>query len=144
MTPAPRIFISHSHADNAFADRLAQDLTRNGGQVWIDREELHDGVLIQRINEALSNAEWFILVQSPAAIASRYVQMEVSAALTRVVDRFMQAVIPVVAAPCDRGSVPPLWQTLLYCDATGRRGMGTSPDSRAPIAAGGYRVRTPR
>src|SRR5262249_58298316 len=43
---------------------------------------------------------------------------EVNTALTRVMTRQMEGVLPIVAAPCPAESVPPIWQALRYYDAT--------------------------
>lgn len=117
-TGATRVFVSHSHADNDFTERIVLDLTRYGAQVWVDRQGIHDGSLMERINEGLSDAEWLVLVQTPASLSSHFVRAEVNAALTRVMSGLMQGVLPVIASPCAPQDVPPLWQTLLYYDAT--------------------------
>ena len=113
-----RLFVSHNHTDDQFTEQLVRDLQRTGAQVWVDQDGLRDGDIIQRINDALSKADWLILVQTPDAAHSQYVNMEVGAALTRVMSGFMQGVIPIIAKPCDPRDVPPLWQTLRYYDAT--------------------------
>jgi hypothetical protein len=113
-----RLFVSHNHTDDQFTAQLVRDLQRTGAQVWVDQDGLRDGDIIQRINDALSHADWLILVQTPEAARSQYVNMEVGAALTRVMNGLMQGVIPIIAKPCDLREVPPLWQTLRYYDAT--------------------------
>lgn len=70
------------------------------------------------MNDGLRNAEWLVLVQTPAAIASPFVQAEVNTALMRVMNRVMQGVLPLVAAPCPPQSIPPIWQGLRHYDAT--------------------------
>ena len=113
-----RLFVSHNHTDNQFTEQLVRDLQRTGAQVWVDQDGLRDGDIIQRINEALSHADWLILVQTPDAVRSQYVNMDVGAALTRVVQGLMQGVIPIIAKSCDSREVPPLWLSLKYYDAT--------------------------
>ena len=113
-----RLFVSHNHTDDQFTEQLVRDLTRAGAQVWVDQQGILDGIIMDRINKALSNADWLILVQTPDAVRSQYVNLEVGAALTRVMRGLMQGVIPIIAKPCDPRDVPPLWLTLLYYDAT--------------------------
>jgi hypothetical protein len=113
-----RLFVSHSHTDDQFTEQLVRDLTRTSAQVWVDQQGIRDGNIMDRINDALSNADWLILVQTPDAVRSQYVKLEVGAALTRVMSGLMQGVIPIIAKPCDPRDVPPLWQTLRYYDAT--------------------------
>jgi TIR domain len=117
MAPS-RLFVSHSHTDDQFTQQLVRDLKRTGAQVWVDQQGIRDGSIMDRINDALSHADWLILVQTPDAVRSPFVTAEVGAALTRVMRGFMQGVIPIIATPCDPRDVPPLWQTLRYYDAT--------------------------
>src|SRR5690348_13119768 len=92
-----RVFLSHASEDAIFAERLANDLRQSGADVWLDTADLRHGNFLQRINEALASCDWMVLVLTPAAIRSQYVQMEVYAALGLVAQRRMQGVIPVVS-----------------------------------------------
>jgi hypothetical protein len=112
------LFVSHSHEDDQFTKQLVGDLQRAGAEVWVDQEGIHHGNIMNHIDEALGKADWLILVQTPDAVRSEYVKLEVSAALTRVMSGLMQGVIPIIAKPCDQREVPPLWATMLYYDAT--------------------------
>src|SRR5258708_4331660 len=38
--PAPSVFVSHSHRDNAFTQRLVNDLKTAGADVWVDMTEV--------------------------------------------------------------------------------------------------------
>jgi hypothetical protein len=119
-TPAspPRIFVSHSHNGNRFTARLVGDLRAAGADVWVDMTEIAYDDFLKRINEGLANRDWMILVMTPDALKSPWVQLEVNAALGRVVKRKMRGVIPVIAKPCDDDEIPPLWAALHYYDAT--------------------------
>ncbi len=73
--PQHRIFISHSHIDNEFGTRLAQDLRRALGDesaVWYDvLAGLHGGDnWWEKIVEELTARKVFIVVLSPEAVAS--------------------------------------------------------------------------
>ena len=72
--PAPRIFVSHSHRDDAITMRLVEDTRRAGAHVWVDMTGMDPGNLMQRISQTLDTHEWMVLVLTPAAIASQYVQ----------------------------------------------------------------------
>lgn len=117
MTP-PRIFVSHSHQDDAFTQRLVDDLHRAGGDVWVDKAGIQHGNFMERIDEALARSEWFVLVLTPNAIESAYVRQETYTALHRVQQGLMRAVIPILAAPCPSDSIPPQWDALHRYDAT--------------------------
>lgn len=116
--PAPRIFVSHSHCDDAITTRLVEDLRRAGADVWVDMTGMDPGNFMQRISQALDTHEWMVLILTPAAIASQYVQTEVFTVLHRVQQGTMRAVIPVLAVPCASGSIPALWDALHRFDAT--------------------------
>ncbi len=114
----PRIFVSHSSRDNAFARRLVADLETAGASVWVDMDQIRQGDFMQRINEGLANSDWLVLVLTPNAIQSQYVPIEVFAAMSLVQHGRMQGVIPIVAETCDPSTMPPLWMNLHRYDAT--------------------------
>lgn len=113
---APRIFVSHSHQDDAFTARLVADLRHAGADVRVDMTELGAGAFVQRINAALDANEWLVLVLTPAAIVSPYVQEEMDAAINLVHQGRMREVIPFLAAPCAPASIPPLWDARHHYD----------------------------
>lgn len=114
----PHIFLSHSHRDDEFTNKLAADLRAAGVDVWLDQSDVNSGDFMERINEALRTREWMVLVQTPEALRSSAVRSEVNAALSLVFRRSMRGVVRVVAAPCDPAEVPATWSTLPAFDAT--------------------------
>ena len=76
------IFISYSRRDQEFVTRLASDLNEHVSGVWFDQSTIqlgqkwHDEIL-----EGIRECKAFILVLSPDAMESRYVQEEVNKAL---------------------------------------------------------------
>lgn len=114
----PKVFVSHSHKDDDFTQRLVNDLHRAGAEVWVDTSGITRGNFMQRIDEALQQCHWMVVVLTPNAIASSYVQEEVYTALHRVHQGYMSDVIPVLAAPCMPGTIPPQWDTRHRYDAT--------------------------
>lgn len=120
MSDQVRIFVSHSHKDDRFTKRLVADLTRAGADVWVDKVGIDHGNFMQVIDQALSQCEWLVLVLTPNAIASDHVKTEVFAALNRVNNGYMRGVIPILAAPCPPGTIPPMWDALHRYDATRR------------------------
>jgi formylglycine-generating enzyme required for sulfatase activity len=120
MLPAsgPRVFVSHSHQDEDFTQRLVADLRTAGAVVWVDVADIRHGDFMRRIDEALDQSEWLVLVLTPAALASSYVRSEVDAALHLVHQGRMRDVIPILAAPTLPNTIPPLWGVLQRYDAT--------------------------
>lgn len=73
------IFVSYSWTDSAFAQDIAILLSKLGYQTWIDYECLDlEKPLEPQIAKAILAANTFILVDSPDARASRWVQFELS------------------------------------------------------------------
>lgn len=76
------IFISYSRRDQEFVTRLVSDLNEHVSGVWFDQSTIqlgqkwHDEIL-----EGIRECKAFILVLSPDAMESRYVQEEVNKAL---------------------------------------------------------------
>ncbi|HEY7833299.1 MAG TPA: SUMF1/EgtB/PvdO family nonheme iron enzyme [Ktedonobacterales bacterium] len=115
---APRIFVSYSSQDRPSAQRLVTDLKAAGAEVWWDVSGIDEGDFIAKINDALRHCQWFVLVLTPNAIASQWVNDEMNAALNRRKQGFILGVLPLLAAQCLPGSIPPLWDALHRYDAT--------------------------
>jgi glutaredoxin-related protein len=76
------IYISYSHKDIKFADRIAKAIEKNGINVWIDRENMVPAASwTQQIYQAIENAEAFFFLISPDSIKSRLLQNEISHAV---------------------------------------------------------------
>ncbi len=55
------VFISYCQEDKAAVDRLCQTLTAHGITVWLDRDNLNPGVLIQQaIQQAIAHSTFFV------------------------------------------------------------------------------------
>lgn len=93
-------FLSHSGADRDFASGLAEVLRRHGVPVWYSRTDIagaqqwHD-----EIGAALRRCDWFLLVLSPASIASMWVKRELIFALQQ--NRFENGIVPLLYQTCD-------------------------------------------
>ncbi|HLY29455.1 MAG TPA: TIR domain-containing protein, partial [Ktedonobacterales bacterium] len=114
----PRIFVSHSHQDEAFTMRVVADLEHAGAVVWVDKHDIKEGDFLKRINEGLARSDWLVLIETSHSLTSPAVEMEVNAAQNRVLYRQMRGVLRLIAAPRDPRTVPPTWATLQYYDAT--------------------------
>lgn len=94
------VFVSHSHKDQAFVQWLVGVLRHHGIRVWYSNTEIrgaqqwHD-----EIGRALKRCDWFILVLSPDAVASRWVKRELLYTLQQ--DRFEGRIAPLLHRPCD-------------------------------------------
>lgn len=84
MTSPARVFISYSRRDYYFAESLSLQLVRRGVPAWMDVLELQPGADWERsLFEAIDGCAVFVLVASPAALASPYVRAEWQRALAQ-------------------------------------------------------------
>ena len=101
----PRLFISHSHADNAFGVRLAEDLRRalgNDQSVWYDVSGgLHGGdAWWRKIVQEIATRPIFVVVLSPDAMESRWVNDEIDLAWNLKNTPDGKTIIPVLYRAC--------------------------------------------
>src|SRR5262245_44833112 len=89
MPESVKVFVSHSHADDAFTNRLVTDLRAAGVDVWVDTAAIRHDDFIRKINEGMADRQWLVLVLTPDALRSSWVQAEVNAALHRKMQGFM-------------------------------------------------------
>src|SRR6266478_2708231 len=105
MPATPTVFISYSHRDEAWKDRLVPQLRALeqagvGLQVWHDRKIDGGDQWYPEIREAMANAAGAVLLISADFLASAFcVQEEVPALLKRQEEQGM-LLIPVLLKPC--------------------------------------------
>lgn len=108
------IFISYSHQDREFVDKLAKQLVAARHNVWMDRWELSLGdSLTQKIESALTGAGAILVIVSKNSIASDWFKRELSAGLVRELEEKKTLVMPCVIDDCD---VPLFLRDKLYAD----------------------------
>lgn len=94
------VFVSHSHADQPFAERLVGVLRQHRIPFWYSdahirgAQQWHD-----EIGRALQRCDWFALVLSPDSVASRWVKRELLYALEQ--ERFDGRIVPLLYRACD-------------------------------------------
>ena len=107
MPQAARIFVSHNGQDAQWCHDFVAGLRVTEADIWYDEHNLGYGQLMSEIERELRNRPIFIVVLSPTAVASKWVQREVNAAI-RLADHDAQRIIlPVVAERCD---IPLFWE----------------------------------
>jgi hypothetical protein len=108
------VFISHSHADSDFVDKLAASIVKNRGSVWLDRWELNVGdSMIGRIQKAIAGSTALLVVLSKSSVQSVWVQKELAAGLMRELEENRVLVLPVLLEDCD---VPAFLREKLHAD----------------------------
>lgn len=95
------IFISYSHSDSAFVDRLGALLFKQQVPVWLDRWELNVGdSLVRRVEQAITDAAAVIFVLSKASVESDWCRRELSAGLVRELEEKKVIVLPLLLEGC--------------------------------------------
>jgi hypothetical protein len=107
----PRLFVSYSRDDSAFAERLATDLRARGVNVWFDRLDIPTGAPWDiEVEAGLRASQGTLVVLSPTSVASKNVMDEVSFALSEG-----KRILPVLYQPC---AIPLRLARLQYVDFT--------------------------
>jgi hypothetical protein len=116
----PSVFLSHNHTDRQFARRLAAELKFAGVTVWVDEAEIRPGdSLLDRLEFGLRETDYLAVLLSPEAVASRWVRVELNAALQMEVRGGRVKVIPILVRPCD---IPTFLLDKIYVDFSGASG----------------------
>lgn len=74
------LFISYSHADSRFVDKLGDCLTEKGIRYWRDTHEMKAGRIETQIDRGIRQNPTVLLVLSKQSLASDWVEHEVRAA----------------------------------------------------------------
>ncbi len=78
--PARHVFISYSHQDKPFVERLEQRLQKEGIDIWRDEKDATAGRLERQINDAIFEKDALLLVFSQHSCGSDWVEWEASRA----------------------------------------------------------------
>lgn len=101
------VFISYSRQDRKFVRRLAQDLTNQGVEVWLDEWQMAVGQDIKAVlDESIAAYDFFLIVLSESSIASGWVRHEVDMALKKEADGRSGFVLPILL---ERVQIPSIY-----------------------------------
>ncbi|MHB1357534.1 MAG: toll/interleukin-1 receptor domain-containing protein [Anaerolineae bacterium] len=108
------IFISYSHSDKQIAEHLAMELVANNASIWLDRWELNIGdSILNRIQEAITEADALLIILSTASVSSEWCKKELTAGLMRELSEKRVIVLPVLVEDCE---IPLFLRDKLYAD----------------------------
>lgn len=95
-----KVYLSHVRADSQVAEEFRVSLRQQGLRVWDPQEDAYpgDNVLL-RTGRQLQTADAFVLLMSPAAAKSPWIQAELDYALGN--PKFEDRVYSVVVKPTD-------------------------------------------
>ncbi|MHC4406129.1 MAG: TIR domain-containing protein [Planctomycetota bacterium] len=89
------VFLSYSHNDSKFVDKLYKRLKDEGVSVWLDRRDLAGGPLQKQIWRAIRWKDVLVLVLSKTSVKSRWVANELEMARRREEDENRDVIYPV-------------------------------------------------
>lgn len=108
------IFVSYSHKDKDFVDRLCRNLISEKIRLWIDRWELKPGdSLIDSVQIALEHAGAILVILSKNYVESAWCKKEMNAGLIRELEKKGNIIIPIVIENCD---IPIFLKEKMYAD----------------------------
>ena len=112
-----KIFISYSHHDKAFANKLSDSLKAAGYETWIDTQSIKVGEnFIEKIDQGLSQSDYIVAVLSESYNQSRTAQQELSAFAMKEVSASRNNILPVLIENCE---IPVFLQDRVYADFRG-------------------------
>lgn len=108
------IFVSYSHENKDFVQKLAANLVRHNTHVWVDTWELSVGdSIVNRVQDAIKSASALLVVLSKASVTSEWCKRELSAGLVRELEEKQVIVLPLLLEDCD---VPVFLKEKMYAD----------------------------
>lgn len=97
-----QIFLSHSSKDKPFVKALATDLAEAGYRPWLDEWQIKVGESIPRkINAALQECKYFVIVLSPNSTNSKWVEEEFYATYGNIFSDSGKVILPVLLEKCE-------------------------------------------
>lgn len=110
------IFISYSHYNARWVNKLARDLRKSAIDVWLDEWKIRPADSIrQRIEEGIAEYRFFSIVLTHKSISSQWVQKELDAAFGEEIRSSKISIIPLLRERCQ---IPLLLRGKKYIDFT--------------------------
>ncbi len=93
-----KVFVSHNHNDNAFCHTLVHGLRQAGIDVWYDEHNMGLGQIRPTIEHELRERPVFVVILSPAALRSQWVEDEARWAYSLFRRDRSRRILPITAA----------------------------------------------
>lgn len=107
IPPEYDLFISYSNADFPFVNELVSRLEKEDVRVWYDKGAMRLGEdFLASIQQALEKSEYFLLVISPAYLASQWANFEMGVALSRGLSQKSGRIIPLYLKRVSNAALP--------------------------------------
>lgn len=124
MTPDVHLFVCHASEDKSTALAFADFLRERGTDVWLDQWEIRVGdSIVQKINDALSEATHLAILLSSVSVTKPWVRRELSSALMRQLTDSSVSVLPLVLDDC---AIPAILADIRFADCRRDRESGFS------------------
>jgi hypothetical protein len=95
-----KVFFSHASSDRKVADKIVTTLRAARIKVWYSKIHLKGAQQWHaEIGVALRRCDWFLLLLTPAAVRSKWVERELIYALRH--DRYNAHIVPALFKSCD-------------------------------------------
>ena len=89
------VFISYSHDDTGFVDKMHGRLEKEGAPVWLDRHDMVAGDLQKQVSRAIRLNDVVLLVLSESSVDSDWVEHELEMARKKEKDEGRDVLCPV-------------------------------------------------
>jgi hypothetical protein len=109
----PKVFISYSTTEKGFVNLLSNRLKKDGIEVWSDKELTVGDNISERINSAIENTDYFIVVLSKASVNSTWVNFELSATRLKEISKEQNIILPILVEECE---IPNFLRDRLFLD----------------------------
>lgn len=107
-----KLFLSHSTKDEKFVNQIGKELRERGFNVWLNNIEAGD-VISSTIKVGIKESHYFLVILSPDAINSEWVQGELELALSLEKKGNIRKIIPLLYKDCE---IPIRINNRLYVD----------------------------
>jgi hypothetical protein len=108
------VFVSYSHEDAKFANKLAAQLVRHNAHVWIDTWELNVGdSILAHVQQAIQESSALLIILSKASVQSEWCKKELNTGLMRELDEKRVVVLPILLEDCE---IPIFLREKMYAD----------------------------
>jgi hypothetical protein len=94
------VYISYTHSDRDFVNRLVEDLEQAGLTVFFDQKIPAGASWADSLTKAIESARFLLVVLSPAAVASEWIRQEIMVGLEQE-SKQKTTVIPVMLHECE-------------------------------------------
>ena len=134
MAEQLKVFVSHSHQDDAFCRQLVAALRGAGADVWYDEHNMGPGQLGPTIEHELRVRPVFVLILSPAALTSAWVEDESRWAYSFYRKERARTILPVLAAPVSDHDIWVFLQDFKRIEAAGVQALPRCRSRSAHLA----------